>query len=89
MHRGFEQAHRGMGPIAGPKFQPVDATKVPRFSGIATFKRTCRVDPTDELDIGMVGVPVDLGLNDRSAGSAGRGSPCKMVDPHGAPVDGR
>jgi guanidinopropionase len=52
--------------MADPKFQPVDATKVPRFSDIATFMRTRRVDPTDELDIGLVGVPFDIGLNYRS-----------------------
>lgn len=52
--------------MADPKFQPVDATQVPRFSDVATFMRTRRVDPTDELDIGLVGVPFDIGLNYRS-----------------------
>jgi len=52
--------------VADPKFQPVDATQVPRFSDVATFMRTRRVDPTDELDIGLVGVPFDIGLNYRS-----------------------
>ena len=52
--------------MADPKYQPVDATRVPRFSDIATFMRTRRVDPTAELDIGLVGVPFDIGLNYRS-----------------------
>ena len=52
--------------MADPKFQPVDATQVPRFSDVATFMRTRRVDPTEELDIGLVGVPFDIGLNYRS-----------------------
>ena len=52
--------------MADPKYQPVDATQVPRFSDVATFMRTRRVDPTAELDIGLVGVPFDIGLNYRS-----------------------
>ncbi len=52
--------------MADKKYQPVDATQVPRFSDVATFMRTRRVDPTDELDIGLVGVPFDIGLNYRS-----------------------
>ncbi|MFK7942066.1 MAG: agmatinase [Paracoccaceae bacterium] len=48
------------------KYQPVDATKVPRFSDIATFMRTRRVEPAADLDIGLVGVPFDIGLNYRS-----------------------
>ena len=47
------------------KYQPVDATQVPRFSDIATFMRTPRVAPVDEIDIGLVGVPFDIGLNYR------------------------
>lgn len=52
--------------MADPRYQPVDATKVPRFSDVATFMRTRRVDPVAELDIGLVGVPFDIGLNYRS-----------------------
>lgn len=52
--------------MADPKYQPVDAARVPRFSDIATFLRTPRVEPDAEIDIGLVGVPFDIGLNYRS-----------------------
>jgi len=49
-----------------PKYQPVDAAQVPRFSDVATFMRTRRVEPCEEIGIGLVGVPFDIGLNYRS-----------------------
>lgn len=52
--------------MVNPAYEPVDATKVARFSDIATFLRTQRVDMNDEIDIGLVGVPFDIGLNYRS-----------------------
>jgi len=52
--------------MADPKYQPVDASIVPRFSDVATFMRTKRVEPCDEIDIGLVGVPFDIGLNYRA-----------------------
>ncbi len=52
--------------MADPKYQPVDATQIPRFSDVATFMRTKRVDPCEDIDIGLVGVPFDIGLNYRS-----------------------
>ncbi|MCP5080782.1 MAG: agmatinase [Alphaproteobacteria bacterium] len=48
------------------KFKPIDATTTPRFADIATFMRTVRHDISDEIDIGLCGVPFDLGLNYRS-----------------------
>ncbi len=44
-------------------FQPLNPAEVPRFADIATFMRTRRhgVDPA--VDVGLVGVPFDLGLN--------------------------
>lgn len=51
------------------KYTPVDASVMPRFADVATFLRTRRVDPAevaDELDIGLCGVPFDLGLNYRT-----------------------
>lgn len=47
-------------------FQPVDAAVSPRFSDVATFLRTRRHDITKGIDIGLCGVPFDLGLNYRS-----------------------
>lgn len=52
--------------MADPKFEPVDAAVIPRFSDVATFMRTKRIDATEELDIGLVGVPFDIGLNYRT-----------------------
>ena len=52
--------------MVNPKYEPVDASQTPRFSDVATFLRTKRVEPVEELDIGLVGVPFDLGLNYRS-----------------------
>lgn len=51
--------------MANSKYQPVDATKIPRFSDVATFLRTPRVAIDPEIDIGLVGVPFDIGLNYR------------------------
>ena len=52
--------------MVDPKFEPVDAAVIPRFADVATFMRTKRIDATEELDIGLVGVPFDIGLNYRS-----------------------
>ena len=51
--------------MVNPKYEPVDAAVVPRFSDVATFLRTQRVDMNEEIDIGFVGVPFDIGLNYR------------------------
>lgn len=51
--------------MVNPKYEPVDAAEVARFSDIATFLRTQRVDMNEEIDIGLVGVPFDIGLNYR------------------------
>lgn len=47
-------------------FRPVDATKIPRFADVATFMRVPRHGIDPEIDIGLIGVPFDLGLNYRS-----------------------
>lgn len=49
-----------------PSFEPLDASVVPRFADVATFLRTRRVEPSSGIDIGLVGVPFDIGLNYRS-----------------------
>jgi guanidinopropionase len=48
------------------KFQPVDATTTPSFADVATFMRTRRHEIASEIDIGLCGVPFDLGVNFRS-----------------------
>ncbi|MEM8878644.1 MAG: agmatinase [Pseudomonadota bacterium] len=52
--------------MADPKYRPVDPSVTPRFSDVATFLRTKRVEMSQEIDIGLVGVPFDIGLNYRS-----------------------
>ena len=51
-------------------FQPLGISPFPRFSHIATFMRLQHVpldDPRlDELDIGLIGVPFDLGVTNRT-----------------------
>jgi len=54
-----------------PRFQPVDAALTPRFAGIATFMRTQRHDISPELDIALVGVPFDIGVNYRTGSRQG------------------
>jgi guanidinopropionase len=54
-----------------PLYQPVDASVTPRFAGIATFMRTARHDITADLDIALVGVPFDLGVNYRPGARQG------------------
>jgi agmatinase len=44
---------------------PVDATKVPRFAGIATFARLPRREDLDRCDIAVVGMPFDSGTSFR------------------------
>ncbi len=54
-----------------PRFQPVDAAITPRFAGIATFMRTQRHDVSPDLDIALVGVPFDIGVNYRAGARQG------------------
>ena len=52
-------------------FQPIDPAVVPRFADIATFMRTIRHEPSSRVDVGLVGVPFDIGLNYRSGARQG------------------
>ena len=56
---------------ANVDFQPIDPAVVPRFADIATFMRTRRYDTAPEVDVGLVGVPFDIGLNYRSGARQG------------------
>ncbi|MFC1404084.1 MULTISPECIES: agmatinase [Streptacidiphilus] len=44
---------------------PVDASRVPRFAGPATFARLPRLDQVDHCDVAVVGVPFDSGVSYR------------------------
>jgi len=54
-----------------PRFQPFDASLTPRFSDIATFLRARRMDISAEIDIALIGVPFDMGVNFRSGARHG------------------
>jgi agmatinase len=51
--------------IAGNTVGPIDATKVPRYSGPATFARLPRIDEVDRADAAVLGVPFDSGVTYR------------------------
>jgi guanidinopropionase len=57
-----------------PRFQPVDAAVTPRFSGISTFMRTRVHDISPDIDIALVGVPFDIGVNYRAGARQGPSS---------------
>ena len=54
-----------------PRFQPVDAALTPRFAGIATFMRTQRHEISPEVEVALVGVPFDIGVNYRPGARQG------------------
>ena len=54
-----------------PDFQPADPSVIPRFADVATFLRARRHEASDAVDIGLVGVPFDLGLNYRTGARQG------------------
>ncbi len=54
-----------------PDFQPTDPAVVPRYADDATFLRARRIDADDRMDIGLVGVPFDLGTNYRGGARQG------------------
>jgi guanidinopropionase len=54
-----------------PRFQPFDPARTPRFADLATFLRARRIDIGPEIDIALVGVPFDMGVNFRSGARHG------------------
>ncbi len=53
---------------------PVDATRVPRFAGLATFARLPRLDEVPRADVAVVGVPFDSGVSYRPGARFGPAS---------------
>src|ERR1043165_1693213 len=51
-------------PPTGPR-GPVDATRIPRYTGHATFARLPRLEEAGRADIAIVGVPFDSGVSYR------------------------
>ncbi len=54
-----------------PLHQPINSGIVPRFAEVATFMRTPRVTSLQGVDVGLVGVPFDLGTNFRTGARQG------------------
>jgi guanidinopropionase len=54
-----------------PRFQPLDASKSPRFADIATFFRLPKHTISSDIDIALVGVPFDIGVNFRAGARQG------------------
>ncbi len=54
-------------------YKPISGNDLPRFAGIATFKRLPYVAPADadEVDIGLIGVPWDGGTTNRAGARHG------------------
>jgi len=51
-------------PVSTP-LGPADASKVPRYAGLATFARLPRLDEVERADVAVLGVPFDSGVSYR------------------------
>jgi guanidinopropionase len=51
--------------------QPLDSTRIPRYSEIATFMRAPRSSQLEDVEIGLIGVPFQLGTSVRMGSWAG------------------
>jgi guanidinopropionase len=50
---------------------PYDPMQEPRFAEIATFMRAPLADSLDSIDIGLIGIPTDLGVTNRAGARHG------------------
>jgi agmatinase len=60
--------------ITGATIGPVDATRVPRYAGPATFARLPRLDEVSRADVAVLGVPFDSGVSYRPGARFGPGT---------------
>ena len=51
--------------MTDPPIGPVDASKVPRYAGLATFARLPRIEDVSRADVAVVGVPFDSSVSYR------------------------
>ncbi|MDQ6934553.1 MAG: agmatinase [Actinomycetota bacterium] len=68
----------------------VDATRVPRFAGPATFASLPRIDEVSEVDVAVVGVPFDAGVSYRPGarfGPAHVRESSRLLRPYNPAVD--
>ncbi|GAA4959074.1 agmatinase [Yinghuangia aomiensis] len=69
---------------------PVDATRIPRFAGPATFARLPRADEVEHVDVAVVGVPFDSGVSYRPGARFGPGhvrASSKLLRPYNPALD--
>src|SRR5258708_40365643 len=59
--------------VNGDNVGPVDATKVPRYAGQATFAKLPAIGEIDRADAAIVGVPFDSGVTYRPGARFGPG----------------
>jgi guanidinopropionase len=57
-----DDSYRPPDPASGERYEPM---KEPRFTGIATFMRAPLASALENVDIGLIGVPTDLGVTNR------------------------
>jgi guanidinopropionase len=51
------------GTFSQASLEPLDSKQVPRFVGLATFLRSAAVDPWTDIDVPLLGIPIDTGSN--------------------------
>ena len=69
---------------------PVDATRIPRYGGPATFARLPRLDEVSRADIVIAGVPFDSGVSYRPGARFGPGhirASSKLLRPYNPVLD--
>lgn len=74
----------------GTPIGPVDATKVPRYAGPATFARLPRLDEVSRADVAIVGIPFDSGVSYRPGARFGPGhirASSKLLRPYNPAQD--
>ena len=69
---------------------PVDATRIPRYGGPATFARLPRIDEVSRADVAILGVPFDSGVSYRPGARFGPGhirAASKLLRPYNPAQD--
>jgi agmatinase len=73
-----------------PPIGPVDATRIPRYAGPATFARLPRIDEVSRADVAVLGVPFDSGVSYRPGARFGPGhirASSKLLRPYNPAQD--
>ncbi|RKS80077.1 agmatinase [Motilibacter peucedani] len=73
-----------------PPVGPVDATRVPRYAGPATFARLPRTDEVSRVDVAVLGMPFDSGVSYRPGARFGPShirAASKLLRPYNPALD--